>query len=272
MSVASKVARLDRQADRSHALDVAVRIGLIAYGVVHLLIAWLAARLVFGGAGHSPSSKGALHELATTSLGRLSLYVVAGGLFALVVWQLLEALTGHRDARGGKRTFKRLTSAGKAVVYGTVGVSALKTAIGAGSSGGGPHSTTAKLMAMPAGPLIVAAVGVGILAVACFLAYRGWTDKFLKKLDFDGRTGHDGRAYRIFGKVGYLSKGVSLAIVGGLFVWAALTHDPQKSGGLDQALRRLLDAPFGAVLLVAVAAGIACYGLFCFAWARHLDQ
>jgi hypothetical protein len=272
MTIASKAARLDRGADRSYALDVAVRIGLIAYGVVHLLIAWLATRLVFGGSGQSASSKGALHELATTSLGRLSLYVVAGGLFALALWQLLEALVGHRDADGGKRAFKRVTSAGKVVVYGGLALSALKTAIGSGGGGGGTDSTTAKLMAMPAGPAIVAVVGGVMFVIAGFLARRGWTGAFMKKLDFDGRTGHDGRAYRIFGKVGYLSKGVSLAIIGGLFVWAALTHDPQKSGGLDQALRRLLDAPFGAPLLLAVAVGIACYGLFCFAWSRHLDQ
>jgi hypothetical protein len=272
MSITSKAARLDHHADHSYALDVGVRIGLIAYGVVHLLIAWLAVRLVFGGSSQSANSKGALHELATTSLGRVSLYVVAGGLFALAVWQLIEAAAGHRDVRGGKRTFKRVTSAGKAVIYGTVGVSAFKTAIGSGSGGGGTHSMTARLMSMPAGPLIVGAVGVGVLCVAGFLAHRGWTEKFMKKLDFDGRTGRDGRAYRIFGKVGYLSKGVALAIVGGLFIWAAATHDPHKSGGLDQALHRLLHAPFGPALLVAVAAGIACYGVFCFAWARHLDQ
>lgn len=272
MSVASRTAQVNRGADRSFALDVAVRIGLVAYGLVHLLIAWLAVRLAFGHSGRSASSKGALHELATTSLGRLSLYVVAAGLFSLVVWQLIEALVGHRDARGGKRALKRVTSAGKVVIYGTLGVSAFKTAIGARSGGGGTHSTTAKLMAMPAGPQIVAVVGAGILVVAGFLAHRGWTEKFMKKLDFDGRTGHDGRAYRLFGKVGYISKGLALATIGGLFLWAAATHDPQKSGGLDQALRKLLHAPFGVPLLVVVAAGIACYGLFCFAWARHLDE
>jgi hypothetical protein len=57
-----------------------------------------------------------------------------------------------------------------------------------------------------------------------------------------------------------------------LFLYAAITHDPQKSGGLDEALRELLQKPFGAPLLVAVALGFACYGLFCFAWARHLDR
>jgi hypothetical protein len=33
----------------------------------------------------------------------------------------------------------------------------------------------------------------------------------------------------------------------------------------------VLQQPFGPVLLVLIAAGIACYGLFCFARARHLS-
>ena len=54
----------------------------------------------------------------------------------------MEAVFGHRDEDGGKRVFKRVVSAVKAVIYGTLGVSALKVAIGSGSSGGGTDSTT----------------------------------------------------------------------------------------------------------------------------------
>ncbi|MGZ8771474.1 MAG: DUF1206 domain-containing protein, partial [Aeromicrobium sp.] len=75
-----------------------------------------------------------------------------------------------------------------------------------------------------------------------------------------------------FGKIGYVSKGIALLIVGGLFLGAAWTHDPDKSGGLDQALRELLDRPFGSLMLGVIAFGIGCYGLFCFARARHLDR
>jgi nitrogen fixation-related uncharacterized protein len=32
------------------------------------------------------------------------------------------------------------------------------------------------------------------------------------------------------------------------------------------------EQPFGQVLLVAIAVGIACYGLFAFVWARHLSR
>ena len=53
---------------------------------------------------------------------------------------------------------------------------------------------------------------------------------------------------------------------------AAFTHHAKKSGNLDQALHTLLGYPFGQVLLIVIAAGIACYGLFCFARARHLSR
>ncbi len=57
-----------------------------------------------------------------------------------------------------------------------------------------------------------------------------------------------------------------------LFIYAAVTHDAKKSGGLDAALGTLLQQPFGPVLLGAISLGIICYGLFCFARARHLSR
>ncbi len=60
--------------------------------------------------------------------------------------------------------------------------------------------------------------------------------------------------------------------MGGLFCYAAITHDPKKSGGLDQALQTVLEQPFGQVLLTAIALGIAAYGAFCFARAKHLSR
>jgi hypothetical protein len=127
-------------------------------------------------------------------------------------------------------------------------------------------------MSMPAGPLIVGAVGATIVGVGCFLGYKGWSDKFTEDLDVRARVGNRRTPIVLLGTVGYLSKAVAFALVGLLFVWAAWTHDPQKSGGLDQALHKVLEQPLGAPALVAIALGIACFGLFCFAWARHLRR
>jgi hypothetical protein len=271
MNVSVQAEQAGRRADDSAWMDHAVRVGLVSYGVVHLIIGWLAVRLVFGDSGGSASSKGALHQLAQNDVGRISLYVVAAGFVALVVWQGLEAIWGHRDEEGGKRVLKRVVSAAKVVLYAALAVSAFKTAVGS-SSGGGTDGMTARLMRMPAGPLLVGAVAVGVLAVAGVLLYRGLAEKFRSELEVDGQTGKDGRAYVLFGKVGLVGKAAALAIVGALFLTAAVTHDPDRSGGLDEALRRLLQEPFGGPMLLLVALGFVCYGLFCFAWARHLDR
>jgi hypothetical protein len=56
-----------------------------------------------------------------------------------------------------------------------------------------------------------------------------------------------------------------------LFIWAGVTFDPKKAGGLDVALHTLLQQSYGQWLLAAVALGIACFGAYCFAWARDVD-
>lgn len=267
--------RMGRQAHESDWLDHAVRAGLIAYGVVHLMVAWLALQLAFGSGGEgAANSTGALHEVAQQPMGAVLIWLVAIGMSLLVLWRLLEAALGHRDEDGGTLLRKRLTSLGKAILYGSIAVSALQVAMGAGSKGskGGSDSTTAKLMDLPAGAWIVAAVGLAIIAYGGNLIRRAWNDKFAEHLTGKGKSGDSGRAYLLFGKVGYNAKGLAIGIVGGLFVYAALTHDAQKSGGLDQALQTILQQPYGQFLLAAVAVGIGCYGLFCFARARHLSR
>jgi hypothetical protein len=62
---------------------------------------------------------------------------------------------------------------------------------------------------------------------------------------------------------------VTLAIVGGLFGWAAMTADPEKAGGMDQALQTLREQSYGTWLLAAIGLGFVAYGVFCFFWARH---
>ena len=101
---------------------------------------------------------------------------------------------------------------------------------------------------------------------------RGFTEKFKEHLTAEGKSGEAGKWYVRFGKVGYISKGIAIIIVGGLFIYAAIEHEPKKSGGLDEALRTVLEQPFGPVLLGIIAIGIGCYGLFCFARARHLSK
>ena len=77
------------------------------------------------------------------------------------------------------------------------------------------------------------------------------------------------KTVRWLGTLGYVAKGVAFAIVGALLVDAAVTDDPQKSTGLDAALRTLAHEPFGEFLLIVVGVGIAAFGVYCFFQARY---
>src|SRR4029453_6219251 len=95
-----------RGAANSDALEHLARVGLIAYGVVHLLVAWLALQLAWGGGGKSADHSGAMSPLAQQPLGKPLLWVLAVGLIALAVWQAAEVLRWRRgwSASGKQRT------------------------------------------------------------------------------------------------------------------------------------------------------------------------
>lgn len=64
-------------------------------------------------------------------------------------------------------------------------------------------------------------------------------------------------------RAGYAAKGVVYCLVGLLAVLAAFGHGGATTGSKG-ALRNLLGQPFGVVLVVVVAVGLAGYALWCF--------
>ena len=104
-----------RKAENSEWLDGAVRIGLVAYGVVHLMIAFLAVQLALGSGGKSASQKGALAEIASQPYGKVLVWGIAIGMVLLVVWRVLDAVFGHQEKTGADKVKARGAAAFKAV-------------------------------------------------------------------------------------------------------------------------------------------------------------
>jgi hypothetical protein len=69
--------------------------------------------------------------------------------------------------------------------------------------------------------------------------------------------------------VGYIAKGIALAVVWALFVTAAVQNSSTKATGLDGALRSMREQAVRSWLLTGVTLGIVSYGLYSFARARH---
>jgi len=255
------VAQTAQRANDHPAIEYGARLGYAVNGVLHLLIAWLGVQLAIGGGGRSADSSGALQTLAGTTLGRGTLWVAVVGFALLGVWQVTEIFTNRKAG-------DRAKAAAKAVTYAVLAVSALGYAQGAGGQSSSKQSVdvTAKLMAQPMGRLLVAAVGLVVVGVGIFHVVKGWKKSFLADLE-----SHPGELAEAAGRYGYIAKGVALVVVGGLFVVAAARSQPARAKGLDGALHTVLQAPYGAVLLVVVSLGLAAYGVYSFFRARHAD-
>ena len=199
--------------------------------------------------------------MAENPLGLVMLWIAVVAWLGLGIWQVTEAITG------GGETSDRLKAVAKAIVYLALSWTAFRFASGSGSSSKKQSTDfTASLMEKPAGQWLVGAVGLAIVGVGVYHVIKGWKKKFLGDLE-----SHPGEWIVKAGRVGYIAKGIALAIVGGLFVLAAVRHKPSEAQGLDGALRNLLGAPGGPVLLALIALGLIAFGVYSFGRARHAD-
>lgn len=268
-----------REAGDSDTLEHLARVGLLAYGVVHLLVAWLALQMAWGGgSGESADQSGALATLAEQPLGTPLLWVVGIGMIALAAWQAAEVLrwrSGWSASGKTRRTavFKSARAVAKAVVYGALAVLALRFATGAGqSSGQSQQQTTAGVLGWPGGRWIVFAAAAVLVGIGVQHVWKGLSRGFLKQIDTGGCSARTTSWVTGLGMVGFPGKGIALGLVGWLIGYAAWTFDPEQATGLDGALRTVLDATYGSVLLTLVAIGIAAYGAFCLVRARFPER
>lgn len=256
------------------AVEVLGRVGLVGYGLVHVLIGIIAGHVALTGGGQ-PDQQGALSKLAGSTVGFVAIAVVVVGLLAFAVWQGLAAATGFRWTSGGTRFRKRVGAGAKTVAVlavAVVGIRLLLTGSAGASSSAGSERVTAGLLTLPAGRILVGVLGLVVLGVAVAMAYTGIARTFSDDLDDTRLPARTRRPVEVLGVVGHLARALAFAIVGVLFGVAALRVDPRTAGGLDQALTTLAGQPFGPVLLLAVGAGFAAFGLYTFAeaWARRI--
>lgn len=269
MSDTSVHGAVDR-ATNSKAFEYTARAGFAASGVLHLLIAFIVLRLAFGSGGNADQS-GALGTLAQQPGGTLMLWVAAIGLLALGLWRVAEAVVGSKpgEKMGQQQDdspgWKRAKPIGLAIVNFAIAFSAARFAMGSGKSSGQQNSgMSAQLMQSGWGKALLIAVGLGLVAVGGYHVYKGASKKFLKDLRVSGGTG-----VTAVGVIGYVAKGLALAGIGALVIMASLQSDPSKSTGLDAAIKTVGAAPFGKILLILAALGLAAFGAYSFVRSRY---
>jgi hypothetical protein len=250
----------------STAFRAAARVGFAVNGLLHILIGALALGVAFGSGSQEADQGGALQQLASNPLGAGVLWVVVVGLFALGLFQVLTAAL----VRGSDKDawFARAKEGGKGIAYLAVGFTAFRVATGGSSdSSQQTQSFSATLLSSPWGVALLVLVGLGTVAIGVYFVVKGVKKKFLADITLP--SGPTGDATTTLGLVGYIAKGVAIAVVGILFIVAAFTSDASKASGLDGALKSLAQLPFGVVILTAVALGLIAFGVYSFVRARY---
>lgn len=242
-----------------------VRGGLIAYGIVHLLIAYLAGRVALGRPAEDASQTGALRQIAEAPLGVVLLGAVALGLAVIALWQLVTVIL-RREKDTATLWRERLSALTRGAIYGALAIAAFRIASGPEADEGEEvqESVSAGLLGLPGGRILVVLIGLGVLAYGVYYVAKGLRAGYEKDL-----AGTLSGAAEGIARVGHIAKGIAILIVGGLFAWAGVTHNADEAGGLDDALAVVRDAPLGTALLLLMAAGLAAYGVYCFFWSAR---
>jgi hypothetical protein len=262
--------RAAEKATDSDAFEYTARAGFAVSGVLHLLVAYIILRIAFGASGNADQS-GALTTLAKQTGGALMLWVAAVGLVALGLWRIAEAIVGAKPGEGSgpqqddTPAWKRAKSLGLAIVNFAIALSAARFAMGSGRDSAQQNAgLSAQMMQSGWGKAVLILVGSGLVGVGGYHVYKGASKKFFKDLRVFGGTG-----VKAVGVTGYVAKGLVLAGAGVLVIIATLHADPSKATGFDASVKALGHAPYGQVLLVVAALGIAAFGVYSFVRSRY---
>jgi len=261
-----------QSAAESNWLERLARAGLVARGLVYVVVGFLAVQVASGDHQERADKKGALQVVVRQPLGKVLIVGLSIGFAGYALWQFVEAATGpsHED-NPRKAVGKRVLHAARGVLYTTFLVSAVRLLVrSGGTSGRDPQvDWTARVLNWPGGTWLVETVGVAVIVGGIYVGWRGLSQKFRKDL----KAGEMGRTERRWiprlGTAGMLARMIVSVLIGVFLIAAAIQHDPNRSVGIDGALRNLADRSFGPPLLALVAVGLAAYGVYSFAEARY---
>lgn len=243
----------------------AARAGYLAKGVVYGMVGGLALQQALGRGGDTTGTREALQRIGSAPFGQALLWAMVVGLAGYVAWRLVQAFVDPEGGSDGdhRRWPTRLFYFGSAVAYAVLAWSAVELVTGAGggsASGGGSHqSWAARLMEMTWGVWLVGALGLGMVGRGLLQLWKAYTGRFREKIgSFD--LGPIRERWTVAAsRLGLTARGVIFGIIGGSFIHAAVTHDPDQARGLERSLEFLVTSPW---LLGSVGLGLMGYAVY----------
>lgn len=260
----------DKAAD-SPWVEGLARAGLVARGILYVTIGALALQVAFGKKDTNADKQGALTTLARQPLGKFLLVAVAVGFAGYALWRFLDAVL-DTDGEGTDLSglAKRAADFIRGLLYVSFFVAAVRLVTGSsGEDQNKEADVTARVLGVPLGRVLVALVGAAIVGGGLYSGYRAVSGKYKKSLRTAQMSDPVRRGVTAVASVGLVARMVVFLLIGSFLLKAAISYDANQAVGVDGALKRLADRPYGPALLAVVAVGLFAYGLFSFVEARY---
>jgi len=130
------------------------------------------------------------------------------------------------------------------------------------STAGSSFGVPAALLTGPFGKWLIVAFGLFWVAAGAGQLYEAYVAHFTRDLKTNTMSAQEVKAATWLGRIGYAARGVVFGLIGVIILQTALAAGAKQAQGFDGALAALLHAPYGEVLLGAVAIGLILFGAY----------
>jgi hypothetical protein len=259
-------ARGARRMQHSPAFRWLVRAGFVARALTYALVGALTVSLAVGAGtdGVAADQQGALALIARSAIGEAALAVIAAALLCYSLWKFIQGIAGQGPEGGGSpKTWDRISNLAGGIVYLAFFGVALRTLLGSErNSSSQPRRAAAGILGWPGGPLLVAIAGIVLLGVSAYQIYDALSGNFTKEVKTARMREPERRTFRALGKVGITARALAFALIGYFIFVTALNYDSRDAVGLDGALARLHQQPFGPELVGLAGAGFLVFAAY----------
>jgi hypothetical protein len=246
------------------------KVGLAGRTGFYLVLTVLTARIAaFGGRGYpQDNASGALGLIGGPFIGKLAIAAVALGFLSFGTGRLI-AMTRDRSVSWPRRVTTGLQG-GFYLFLAWVLVSYLAGNTAAGSEGQ-QHRTADQILSWPAGPELVALVGLVTIAVSAFQVRTAVSRDFADGMEVGDAPPGVRRLTHLVGFVGISARALVLFPVGVLLIVAGVNSNASHASGLDDEMLALSGTAWGLAVLALVSLGLATFTVYSALETRYRD-
>lgn len=235
------------------------RLGYASKALVYAIIGALAIAAATNQGGRVTDTSGALRVVFSQPYGRVLLLVLGVGLCGYAVWRLLDSFFDpDRHGTEFKGLVTRIGNVIRGVVYGALGLEALRLFRGSGGSKGDEtEAWTSKIMNLPLGEWLIGLIGLIVIVYGANEVMKTFRREDDPMVNWSAVPA----AIRRICRFGVSARGLIIVTLGVFLVRAAIQENPREAAGTRESLIELVGVVEGRWLLGLMAVGLLAYAL-----------